>query len=349
MATFKSSRAAVIELAGQYKDIVTELAKDHTLKEAKTQEEFEKAEELLFIEMCEICLWGNATDLSLLTNITIDDIKRLQGSEARKKAENNILVNDLSKAFAILNKAKKDGKKERRVDFVLDNAGFELYVDLILAGYLLATGLATTVVLRPKSIPWFVSDVVPKDFIQLIQVLANPQPFYSAQSDDEKEKPQPLSDKEVEELQFLFSQWSTHHAEGELIIRPDRFWTEGGSYWRLAAPQNKDLLDDLKESELVIFKGDLNYRKLTADVSERLRVTREHHLTPNRACGILPHLSPKPLVHWPTRASTSSHYERARPMSSLACLKARTKRSGLPKAVVVTLARGSGPGPANGL
>jgi hypothetical protein len=57
------------------------------------------------------------------------------------------------------------------------------------------------------------------------------------------------------------------HAEGQLMLRPNDFWTAGGSYWRLPKAE-PELYEDLKESELVIFKGDLNYRKLTADVSD---------------------------------------------------------------------------------
>jgi uncharacterized protein with ATP-grasp and redox domains len=269
MSTFKSSRPAVLELAARYKDIVTELESKHTIKGAKTQEEMDEAAKILFLEMCEICLWGNATDLSLLTNLTYEDIQKLQGSEARKASEKNILVNDLPKAFKILSEAQASGKKERRVDIVLDNAGFELYVDLILAGYLLASGLATNVVFHPKSIPWFVSDVLPQDFAALIGTLADPQTFYSALSDDEKHEgktPVPLSATEEETLKFLFQDWSTAHAEVQLALRPNTFWTAGGSFWRLpkTAPE---LHEDLKESELVVFKGDLNYRKLTADVS----------------------------------------------------------------------------------
>jgi uncharacterized protein with ATP-grasp and redox domains len=113
----------------------------------------EQAEEILLIEMAEICLWGNKTDLSLLTNLTEEDIQKLQGAKVRKASEKNILINDLSKAFAVLNNALNEGKLERRVGFVLDNAGFELFVDLILAGYRLYTGLATTVILHPKDIP----------------------------------------------------------------------------------------------------------------------------------------------------------------------------------------------------
>ncbi|KAF2142824.1 uncharacterized protein K452DRAFT_248354 [Aplosporella prunicola CBS 121167] len=267
MSTFKSSRPAVLELAARYKDLVTQIQSGNSKESSMSAEEKEAADRILFMEMCEICLWGNATDLSLLTNLTYEDIQKLQGSEARKAAEKNIIANDLGAAYDVLLAAKKAGKKERRLDIVLDNAGFELFVDLILGGYLLSAGLATNVVLHPKSIPWFVSDVLPKDFSDLLNALADPQTFYTSQSDDDKHAERthpPLSDKELGELGFLFQNWSDHHAEGQLTIRPNRFWTEGGSYWRLpkTAPE---LYEDLKTSELVIFKGDLNYRKLTGD------------------------------------------------------------------------------------
>lgn len=263
ISTFRSSRPAVVELAARYKALLTEL------QNSDGQSEDDQAQKILFTEMCEICLWGNATDLSLLTNLTYEDIQKLQGSEARKAAEKNILVNDLPKVYDVLKNAKAEGKAERRVDIVLDNAGFELFVDLILAGYLLSSGLATLVVLHPKSIPWFVSDVLPSDFSELLNALANPRHFYETPSEDEKlrnKTPAALSDKENEDLGFLFQNWSQLYAEGQVIMRPNRFWTHPGSFWRLPHVE-KELFEDLKVSDVVIFKGDLNYRKLTGDVS----------------------------------------------------------------------------------
>ena len=202
--------------------------------------------------------------------MTYDDIQKLQGADARKNAEKNILVNDLPAAYKVLNEArKKDFKADRRVDIVLDNAGFELYVDLILAGYLLAAGLATQIVLHPKSIPWFVSDVIPQDFVALLDVLNDPQQFYAPVEDkDANGNAEPLTETEVSNLVFLFQHWAMCQTEGQLLIRPNLFWTSYMSYWEI--PQQKYLYDDLKESELVIFKGDLNYRKLTVDVSQLL-------------------------------------------------------------------------------
>ncbi|KAJ9628625.1 Hairy/enhancer-of-split with YRPW motif protein 2 [Taxawa tesnikishii (nom. ined.)] len=249
LATFRSSRPAVLELAARYNELTKQLESNKSTLASKTEQEREEAERVLFTEMCEICLWGNATDLSLLTNLSYDDIQKLQGSKARKAAEKNIVANEFNAAFDTLKKAQKSDSKERRVDVVLDNAGFELYVDLILAGYLVQTGLATS------------------DFADLLGALVNAKKFYETPSEEEQDKgitPQSLSDQEQTNLNALFSNWSNLYAEGKFVLRPNRFWTEGGSYWRLpkTAPS---LFEDLKESELVIFKGDLNYRKLTGD------------------------------------------------------------------------------------
>ncbi|KAK5121911.1 hypothetical protein LTR85_004483 [Meristemomyces frigidus] len=267
MSTFRSSRPAVIELAARYNDLTKQLRSTDSALANASEEEREQAQQAVFTEMCEICLWGNATDLSLLTNLSYDDIQKLQGSESRKANEKNIVVNDFPAAFATLKQAQKSGAKERRVDIVLDNAGFELFVDLVLAGYLLQSGLATHIVLHPKNIPWFVSDVVPKDFSDLLNVLVQAKSFYETPSEDDEARgvtPQSLSDKEQQDLKLLFENWGGLYAEGKIVLRPNGFWTEGGSYWRLPATA-PSLYADLKESELVIFKGDLNYRKLTAD------------------------------------------------------------------------------------
>jgi damage-control phosphatase, subfamily III len=293
MKTFKSSRPAVLELCARYKDIISQIRNSKAGApvegDVTDEKKIVEAEKVLFIEMAEICLWGNATDLSLLTSLSYEDIQKLQGSSARKESEKNILVNDFDRAFAVLSAAQKAKKQSRRVDIVLDNAGFELFVDLILAGYLLATGLATEVVLHPKSIPWFVSDVVPKDLSALLSAMADPKTFYETFSDADDEhnrdtKPQPLADEEVANVKFLFEDWSQLHSEGQLILRPNRFWTHAGGFWRMPFVA-KDLVDDLKESELVIFKGDLNYRKLTGDVCSPLYLGWSALLTLSRLPG----------------------------------------------------------------
>ncbi|KAL7266715.1 Hairy/enhancer-of-split with YRPW motif protein 2 [Rhizina undulata] len=241
-STFKSSLSAVLELSSKYRSLLT-------APHAPTPEK----DLLLFTEILEICLWGNATDLSLLTNLSYEDIQKLQGSAARKAAEANILANDAPRVFSLLEDLRnKDPNGERRVDIVLDNSGFELFVDLILAGYLLSNNLATEIIFHPKSFPWFVSDVLPHDFADLLNALRDPVSFFG-----------PLEPSQISDLNFVFNSWSEFHANGKLVLRPSRFWTTAASYWRL--PAKPELWEDLKRSQLLVFKGDLNYRKLTGD------------------------------------------------------------------------------------
>ncbi|EGW30768.1 uncharacterized protein SPAPADRAFT_62626 [Spathaspora passalidarum NRRL Y-27907] len=235
--TFKSSEFGVLELCKRYQSLSKQL------ESVKDQETLE----LLFNEFIDISLWGNATDLSLLAgNITLEDIKSVQGAEVRKKNEENILINDLSKAWK--HYSSQSGK---RIDIVLDNSGFELFADLILSLFLLDTKLAESVHLHCKEIPWFVSDTMPKDFQDLLNQLQDPS-FYPNIHKDEPEA-----------IKLVHDEIENYFKSGKIVITHDPFWTLDYNYWSIPRfPVYKELL----KSNLIIFKGDLNYRKLTGDL-----------------------------------------------------------------------------------
>lgn len=111
--TFSRSSQAVFELSTRFstpQPVDKELSADAQLEKNK----------LLFHELTQVCLWGNSTDLSLLIDMTEEDIKKLQstGGEALAATEKNILGNDLHKLADYVTKIKGG-----RIDFVLDNAG----------------------------------------------------------------------------------------------------------------------------------------------------------------------------------------------------------------------------------
>jgi hypothetical protein len=66
-----------------------------------------------FTAIAEACLWGNATDLSLLTSLSHDEIKQLQSVERGSKF---LLKNDLGAVWEHVK-----GLKDARVDIVFDN------------------------------------------------------------------------------------------------------------------------------------------------------------------------------------------------------------------------------------
>ncbi|TFK28507.1 DUF89 domain-containing protein [Coprinopsis marcescibilis] len=256
--TFKHSGDSVYKLA----TTVYELAKN------KDELRADPAKiEVIFKEMIQMCLWGNATDLSLLTHLTEDDIKNLQtvGKDAQAVRSKFILKDDQEEVW---NHVK--GLKGARVDFVLDNAGFELFTDLVFADFLVTyTPFVSKVVFHPKVIPWFVSDVLPVDFVQTIEQLLDPTFFSDLAGKD-------TSAAVEEHLHAMAKRWRTYVEQGvfELSVPLESpigvdaeaaFWTSPYPYWNLQE-LSPALADDLKKSGLVIFKGDLNYRKLTGDV-----------------------------------------------------------------------------------
>ena len=72
----------------------------------------------------------------------------------------SVLVDDTEKIWEKLSKT----THPVRVDFVLDNAGPEIFSDLCLATFLSSKGIADKIVFHVKQFPWFVSDATHVDF-----------------------------------------------------------------------------------------------------------------------------------------------------------------------------------------
>ena len=141
------------------------------------------------------------------------------------------------------NKESRNDSTQHHIDFVLDNAGFELYTDLCFADFLLEKKFCQQVRFHVKDIPWFVSDASRADLNWTVQ-----QCVASAEED----------------IRVLGQRWQKYLDDGLFQIVNKLYWTYGNDF---AAMKSLDasVYQDLSQASLVIFKGDLNYRKLVGD------------------------------------------------------------------------------------
>lgn len=125
LATFRASGQGIYACAVLIEDL---LAK-RTVYSAH-----DPANQVLFDELMASSLWGNATDLSLLTQLNYQDLQKLQTTNAQQRTEKKqfVLANQLGGAWDAVRSL-----EHGRLDVVLDNAGFELVTDLLLADWLL--------------------------------------------------------------------------------------------------------------------------------------------------------------------------------------------------------------------
>lgn len=72
------------------------------------------------------------------------------------------------------------------------------------------------------------------------------------------------SDAEMASLRQLAVRWKKYEEEGKWVYEQHPFWCTGYTFWSLPS-EAPDLFLHLAESDLVLFKGDLNHRKLTYD------------------------------------------------------------------------------------
>lgn len=201
-----------------------------------------------FIRFIELSLWGNKCDLSLSSGEKVlpsdDPLQQLDS------LRENILVNESESLYELLESQCQKSKKIK-LHLVLDNAGFELFSDLCLVDFLFESGLVETAFIHVKEIPWFVSDTLEHDFTWLLNY---------------------LSTSENPHLKKLGAKWQDYHASNRWIIVKEKFWTLPYDYSQMEEVDSK-LYEFLSQANLVIFKGDLNYRKLTGDL-------QWSHLTP---------------------------------------------------------------------
>jgi hypothetical protein len=226
------SQKAIEDLAIKYIPVIA--APDQMLKSLN-----DDRATLVFLDMINLALWGNSADLSLITDLSLMEVQALQRKPAADKRQENVVDDDSLQAWEYLRNA-KETKPNRHIDVILDNAGFELFTDIVFVAYLIESGLATSVTLHAKCFPWFVSDVLPKDVDFLLEYL------------------------QFNGFTSLVALIKRYIDNGTIRIEVDPFWTTSFSFHEME-DQAPELFQRLQNSHLTIWKGDLNYRKLTKD------------------------------------------------------------------------------------
>lgn len=170
-------------------------------------------------------LWGNRVDLS--------NREVLAGAALEAGHPEDVLIDDSAEIVDWMRREPHD-----RIDFINDNAGPEAAFDLLLADLILEQGWAQRVRMHLKAYPFFVSDAMVKDVRELITRLEG-----ATQTRDAADR---------------LAGWLE---SGILELRDHPFWTSAYTFDEMPA----DLRRELGAADLVILKGDANYRRLLGD------------------------------------------------------------------------------------
>ncbi|KAK4530095.1 hypothetical protein CCYA_CCYA03G0952 [Cyanidiococcus yangmingshanensis] len=177
-----------------------------------------------------IAMNGNRMDLSLWP---------VGGESAQTDTETgvHVLADDSEQLWAYVSAR----MPLNQVGIIVDNAGLELFSDLLLADHLVHSGLAQSVMFHTKGHPTFVSDATAADLHWMIDYLGK----------------LPTNTP----LQRLARRWERYLLDGRWQCRDDLFWAQPQAFWEMDAP----LWKCIQNQQLVFVKGDANYRRLLGD------------------------------------------------------------------------------------
>eukprot|EP00002_Diphylleia_rotans_P035107 TRINITY_DN7621_c0_g1_i2.p1 TRINITY_DN7621_c0_g1~~TRINITY_DN7621_c0_g1_i2.p1 ORF type:complete len:472 (+),score=93.65 TRINITY_DN7621_c0_g1_i2:71-1486(+) len=219
----------------------------------------------LFAFLLHHALWGNRVDLSMLGAGAHSEAKSQIESE---KERENLLVDDTNRVLSYLvgkaapgslqgNQGNQTGlygvpivRLEREaitspvtIQFINDNSGMEFICDLVLALYLIDSGIASHVRLTLKPFPYFVSDATRVDLDFTLHWLSKHENIRCL------------------ELGRLLQD---RIAAGKISVHGEEewFWASPELMWDMPS----HVRAELSQADLVIFKGDLNYRRIMGNL-----------------------------------------------------------------------------------
>lgn len=178
-------------------------------------------------------VWGNQADLSMWSAH-----ESRPDHQASADQYGHLLANDSAAISKYLLSA---DSQLRRVDFILDNYGPEIIHDIGLADYLLGMDITEKIRFHAKPTPHYVSDAIILDIHSALEYLGERQDTASRQ---------------------LAQRFNGYIQEGRLEMVDNYFWTSPTYFWEMPG----EIHQELSESDLVISKGDANYRRLAGDL-----------------------------------------------------------------------------------
>ncbi|KAL6434823.1 hypothetical protein ACFW04_005185 [Cataglyphis niger] len=195
-----------------------------------------------FSKLLKLSLWSNRYDLSASAGalqkhtdnplIIVDSLDK------------NILTNNWEFAWNIVKK--KTNESLDNIHIVLDNAGYEFFSDLCLAAFFNTIAPTTKIIFHVKAYPWYVSDTTIQDFHWTLDQLNNLDHYANMKLLGKMFRN--LLDREI---------W---------CVKEEPYWTGPYDFTQMKE-KDKNLYAQFSNSKLIIFKGDLNYRKLLSDIN----------------------------------------------------------------------------------